>query len=168
MPDDHEGLEVAIIAAIAENGIIGDGGDLPWHYPEDLRRFKELTIGHPVVLGRRTYESIIDRLGQPLPGRTSIVLTTRKTEFPDGVIPVGSIDTALAHAKRRDDIVFVAGGASVYEQLLPRADRLLLTEIHEAYEGDRYFPEWDRDAWVERSRDERGEFAFVEYERRRG
>lgn len=160
------GVEVVIMAAVASNGVIGADGNLPWHYPEDLRHFKETTLGHPVILGRRTYESIVDRLGEPLPGRTSIVLTTRKPELPEGAVRAGSVESALALARERDDVTFVAGGASVYEQFLPRADRLLLTEIYEEHVGDTYFPKWNPDEWCEIAREERDDLAFVEYERR--
>ncbi|MFC7155133.1 dihydrofolate reductase [Halomarina halobia] len=162
--------EIALVAAVAANGVIGADGDMPWHYPADLRRFKRLTTGHPVVMGRRTYESIAARLGGPLPDRTNVVLTTRELDLPEGTVRAGSIEEALDAAREAaagaDDVVFVVGGATVYEQFLPRADRMYLTELRATYEGDTRFPEWDRDAWCEVDRDDRGEFAFVEYERR--
>jgi dihydrofolate reductase len=164
-PDVPENLTVVLIAAVAENGVLGRGGTMPWHYPEDLRQFQETTMGHPVVLGRRTFESILDRLDEPLPGRTNLVLTTRDLDFPAGAMAVGSVEEALAAASERSEVVYVAGGASVYRQLLPLADRLVITEIHECYEGDARFPEYDRSEWVERDRDDREELSFVEYER---
>ena len=166
-PEPDPGIELVIVAAIAENGVIGNGGEMPWHYPEDLRRFRETTMGHPVVMGRRTFESILDRLGEPLPGRTNVVLTTNPSLLPDGVVAAESIGAAIdAAAETGAGTAYVVGGASVYEQFLPRVDRLLVTEIAEQYEGDTYFPAFDEDAWVEVAREERAELAFVTYERR--
>ncbi|WP_224335560.1 dihydrofolate reductase [Haloprofundus halobius] len=175
-------MEFSLIAAIAANGVIGVDGDMPWHYPEDLQHFKETTTGHPVVMGRRTYESIARQLGGPLPGRTNIVLSRGEMDLPEGAVQADSIDAALAAAREavgengtenrhggddeNDETVFVVGGATVYEQFLPHADRLVLTEIHEAFEGDTEFPTFDRDAWTEVEREERDEFDFVEYRRR--
>jgi len=166
-PDAGADVEVVLIAAVAENGIIGDEGGMPWHYPADLRRFKEATTGHPVVLGRRTYESIVDGLGGPLPGRTNVVLSTRDLDLPEGAVLAGSVESALDAAADAPGggTVYVAGGATVYEQFLPLADRLELTEIPESPDGDTRFPEWSCDAWSEVSREEAGELAFVTYER---
>nr|WP_101297950.1 dihydrofolate reductase [Halegenticoccus soli] len=164
------GIEIALIAAVAANGVIGADGDVPWHYPEDLEHFKETTTGHPVIAGRRTYESIAARLGGPLPNRTNVVLSTRDPELPDGAVLAASVDEAVDAAREAaggDGTVFVIGGATVYEQFLPRADRLVLTEIDREFEGDTRFPEWDESGWEEVSRDERGELAFVEYRRRK-
>lgn len=165
-------VEIALVAAIAENGVIGADGDMPWHYPADLEHFKELTTGHPVVMGRRTYESIASRLGGPLPGRTNVVLSTRDLDLPDGAVLADSIEAALDAAAAAvgalpgGETVYVIGGASVYEQFLPRADRLVVTEIPESPTGDTRFPEWDEREWVEAEREEPGELAFVTYERR--
>ena len=173
----EDSLTVALIAAVAENGVIGRDGELPWYYPEDLRRFKEVTMGHPVVMGRRTYESIVERLGEPLPGRTNVVLTSGELDAPEGVLRADSIREALdlaRDASSEDDsdrdapgerVIYVIGGTSVYEQFLDRADRLVLTEIHDSYEGDAYFPEVDWSAWEERARDDREALSFVTYER---
>lgn len=168
--DPPADLTVAVVAAVAANDVIGADGEIPWHHPADLRRFKERTLGHPVVLGRRTYESIVDRLGEPLPGRTSLVLSTRDLDLPDGALRAGSVDEALALARqdcreRGVDTCYVAGGASVYEQFLPRADRLVLTEIPEEHEGDTTFPAWDREAWREVDRENHEDLSFVTYER---
>jgi len=159
--------EVVLIAAVAENRVIGVDGGMPWHYPADLQRFKDTTTGHPVVLGRRTYESIVDQLGGPLPGRTNVVLSTRALDLPEGTVLAGSVEAALeaARAAPGGETVYVAGGATVYEGFLPLADRLLLTEIPEAPEGDTRFPEWDEDEWVEVSRETVDDLAFVAYER---
>jgi dihydrofolate reductase len=164
-------MKLALVAAVAENGVIGTDGGMPWHHPEDLRRFKATTTGHPVILGRRTYESIVARLGHPLPDRTSVVLSTRDLDLPEGAVHAPDVGTALDLARtdcaeRGVETAYVAGGATVYEQFLPRADRLLLTEIHEAHDGDTYFPAWDRDGWREIDREDREALSFVVYERR--
>jgi dihydrofolate reductase len=159
-------MKLALIAAVGENGVIGDGKSIPWHYPEDLKHFKERTVGHPVIMGRRTYEAIVDRLGEPLPDRLNIVLSTNGVETKPGAVQVGSIPEAIAVASDTDsEIAFVAGGGSIYEQFLPRADRLCLTRIPEAPEGDTHFPEWDRSNWRLLEREERGDLTFLTYER---
>jgi len=164
--EDRE-IELVLIAAIAENGVIGDDGGMPWHYPADLAHFKETTMGHPVVLGRRTFESIAAQLDGPLPGRTNIVLSRSDPEVPEGVVVVESVEGAVEAAiEAGAGTAYVAGGATVYEQFLSRADRLVLTEVPEEPDGDTHFPEWDSGEWVEVERDEAGELAFVTYERR--
>lgn len=161
-------MEVVIVAAVAANGVIGAGDELPWYYPEDLRHFKETTMGHPVVVGRRTYESIVERLGGPLSGRTNVVLSGGTLDLPDGAVQARSVDEALELARDAEGgkTVYVAGGATVYEQVLPLADRMVRTELDAAYEGDVHFPEWDPEKWVEVDRETRDELSFVEYERR--
>lgn len=170
-PEPPADLTLTLIAAVAENGVIGAGGGMPWHYPADLAYFKETTTGHPVILGRTTYESIAGQIGGPLPDRTNVVLSRRDLDLPEGAVQAEHLDEALdlaaADARERGvDEVFVAGGARVYEQFLPVADRLRLTEIADAYEGDTRFPERDAEEWVEVARDEREDLAFVVYERR--
>ncbi|MFC7071324.1 dihydrofolate reductase [Halobaculum lipolyticum] len=170
-PERADGeVRVALIAAVAANGVIGADGGMPWHFPEDMRHFKETTTGHPVVMGRRTYESVAADLGGPLPGRTNVVLSRSEPALPASVVVVDSVEAALdaareAAADRGVDTVYVAGGGAVYDQFLPLADRLVLTEIHESYEGDTGFPEFDPADWRVRERDERGAFDFVTYER---
>jgi dihydrofolate reductase len=161
--------EIALIAAVAENGVIGVDGEMPWHLPADLRHFKETTMGHPVVMGRLTYESIAADIGGPLPGRTNIVLSRGSPDLPAEVVVVDSIQRAVDAAREAagdTERVYVIGRATIYEQFLPRADRLVLTEIHDAYEGDTRFPSWDRSEWTERSREDHDGFSFVEYDRR--
>jgi len=169
VPEEATDLDVVLIAAVAANGVIGAEGELPWHYPEDLQHFKRTTTGHPVILGRRTFESITDRLGGPLPDRTNIVLSRLMTDSThEDVHVVSSPEAALSRAAEETDVrtVYVAGGASVYETVLPVADRLHLTELEAAYEGDTTFPEWPPgDDWVERDHDEREELNFITYER---
>jgi dihydrofolate reductase len=167
-------LELAAIVAVAENGIIGRDGEMPWHLPEDLAHFKETTMDHPVIMGRVTYEGILEALGEPLPGRTTIVLTSRDLETPENAVVARSLEEALRKAETaaderhgRSDTAFVAGGATIYEQFLPAVDRLIVTEIRDEPDGDTRFPDWNREAWEEVARDERDGFAFVEYVRER-
>jgi len=160
---------ISIIAAVADNGIIGRQGDLPWRLPADMRYFRRVTMGKPVLMGQRTFESI----GKPLKGRATIVLTDDPSFTAEGCVVRRSIDDALdAAAASGADEVMIAGGASVYAQLLPRADRLYLTEVHAEIEGDVSFPEVDARAWREISRQARAadeknlsDVDFVIYER---
>lgn len=168
MTAENHSPTIALIAAVAENGIIGVDGEMPWHLPADLQHFKETTMGHPVIMGRLTYESIASDIGGPLPGRTNIVLSRGSPDVPDEVVVVDSIEQAVETAQQvagATETVYVIGGATIYEQFLPQADRLVLTEIESPYEGDTRFPEWDRREWHEVDRDERDGFAFVEYRR---
>ncbi|MFB6193982.1 MAG: dihydrofolate reductase [Halobaculum sp.] len=163
-------VSFTLIAAVAANGVIGADGEMPWHIPEDLAHFERTTTGHPVILGRRTYDSIVAQLGDPLPDRTSVVLSRQDRSFPDGAVHAESVPAAvrLAAADAADrgvDRVYVAGGATVYAAFLPLADRLVRTELDEAYDGDTRFPAWDRTAWTETDREDHDAFAFVTYER---
>ena len=171
-PDLETDLELVLIVAVAENGVIGRDGEMPWHIPEDLKHFKRKTTGHPVIMGRVTYESILEGLGEPLPERTSVVLTSRDLETPENVVLARGLEDALEKAERVAearhggvDRVFVAGGGTVYEQFLPVADRLVVTEVEMEPNGDTRFPDWDDEEWREASRDEREGFAFLEYVR---
>ncbi|WP_136591920.1 dihydrofolate reductase [Salinigranum halophilum] len=163
-------VEYVLVAAVAANGVIGREGEMPWHLPADLRHFKETTTGHPVVMGRRTYESIAAQLGGPLPDRHSVVLSSQDLDLPAGATVVGSVEAARraatdAAARMGVETVYVVGGATVYEQFLPDADRLVLTELREAYEGDTTFPAYDEDEWAEVERESHDGFDFVTYER---
>ncbi len=158
-------MQVILIAAVAANGVIGRDGTLPWHLPADLAHFKETTMGHPVIMGRIAYEDIERALDGPLPGRTNIVLSRGEPNVTEDVIVADGPDEAIAAAEAVDDVAFVAGGASVYEVFLPRADGMILTELEDAYEGDVTFPAYDPEQWREISRRHREEFAIVEYER---
>lgn len=165
-------MRVSLIAAVAENGVIGKDGEMPWYYPADLEQFKEQTLGHPVIMGRVTYETIVDRIDGPLPERTNIVLTRNpeRVDASHSAVHVATSKDEALELGRQDgaEELFVAGGASVYEQFLPVADRLVITEIHETYNGDTRFPEWDRDEWREIERDDREELSFVTYRRDTG
>ncbi|WP_430505575.1 dihydrofolate reductase [Haloparvum sp. PAK95] len=168
--DVPEDLTLALIAAVAENRVIGREGEMPWHYPADLQHFKETTTGHPVIMGRRTYESIVDALGEPLPERTTVVLSRSALDLPENAVQATdlqeAVETAAAAADDMGvDTVYVAGGGTVYEAFLPVADRLVLTEIHETVAGDTRFPAFAEDEWTETARDDREELSFVTYER---
>jgi dihydrofolate reductase len=162
-------MRITLIAALARNRVIGNEGALPWRLPDDLKHFKELTLGKPIVMGRATYDSI----GKPLPGRRNLVLSTRASTI-DGCTVVRSIDEAL-EAERDAEELCVIGGERVYASFLPIADRLELTEIDAEVEGDARFPEFDRSrfvvAWSEpHPADARHAYAFrfVTYDRRPG
>jgi dihydrofolate reductase len=162
---------ICIVAALARNRAIGRGNRMPWHLPEDLKRFKRLTSGHPVVMGRKTFESIVAATGKPLPLRENIVITRSVDWSCAGCVIVHSIGAALDAAGRSRD-VFVIGGAEIYALALPLARHLYLTEIDREFDGDTFFPKFDRAQWREISRDPRPPaadegfaYAFVEYER---
>ena len=133
---------IYLIAAVAKNGVIGARGKLPWHLPEDLRHFKKLTLGHPVIMGRRTWES----LGRPLPGRDNIVVTRTTGYEAPGASVAASLAAAIALCSG-EPAAFVIGGAEIYAAALALADGLVLTEIQQDFEGDTHFPQWDRSAW---------------------
>lgn len=156
-------MRVSLIAAVADDGVIGRDRDLPWRLPADWRRFKRLTMGHHLLMGRRTWESI----ARPLPGRTIVVISRGAPELPAGVHLAASLDDALALARRAgDDEAFIAGGAQIYRLALPLADRLYLTRVHARPEGDVFFPALDWSRWRRRRchhhpADERNECAHT-------
>jgi dihydrofolate reductase len=162
-------LRISLVAAVARNGVIGRDGGVPWRLPEDMHRFRELTMGHPVVMGRRTWESLPDRF-RPLPGRDNVVVTRNPDWAAQGADRAGSVEDALRLLERAET-VFVIGGGEIYAAALPLADELALTEIDAEIEGDTRFPDWDRAAFEEVSRESRvaedgTPFAFVTYRRR--
>jgi len=146
-------MKVALVVAMDERGAIGKGGGLPWHLPADLARFKRLTMGHHLIVGRRTWESI----GRALAGRRIDVVTRHpeRLSLPEGVVAAGSLEEALARAAGDGDgEAFVGGGASLYRDALPRADRLYLTRVHATVDGDTFFPPFDPASWRETAREE--------------
>jgi dihydrofolate reductase len=153
---------VVLVAAVAENGVIGASGDIPWHLPEDFRHFKATTLGHTLVMGRATYDSI----GRPLPGRTTIVLTRDPGWSADGVLVAHALDDALEMAEDLPGDVMVAGGAQVYAAALPIADEQVLTEVHASPEGDTFYPAFDREEWSEVRREPHAGFDHVWWTRR--
>ena len=140
---------ISLVVAVADNGVIGRGGALPWHLPDDLKFFKEVTLGKPVLMGSRTFESI----GRPLPGRRNLVLTRRSLKAGAGVERVGSIAEALALVPEAPELC-VIGGAALYAEALPQAQRLYLTRVHCFVPGDAYFPPWVASDWHEVARRE--------------
>lgn len=135
---------LSAIVAMAENRIIGKDNKLPWHLPADLKHFKTITTGHPILMGRKTYESI----GRPLPNRTNIIMTRDASYQAAGCIVVTSIEDALKQAAAHDaGEIFVIGGAEIYKQLMPHIQRIYLTIVHQPFDGDVYFPELDMKKW---------------------
>jgi len=160
-------MRVCLVAAVAANGVIGREGALPWHLPEDLKYFKRLTLGKPVIMGRKTWESI----GRPLPGRHNVVITRQSGYAADGAIVVDSPDAALRLLESEPEVM-VIGGGGIYRAFLERADCLYLTEVDVDVDGDARFPEFDRSEWREVSReahaaDERHayDYAFIRLDR---
>lgn len=155
-----------LIAALGKNGVIGIANRLPWRLPDDLKHFKALTLGHPVLMGRKTFES----LGRPLPGRRNIVITRNAHYRPAGAEVAGSIEQALALCQDAAEVFFI-GGADIYRQALPLAERLHLTEVDASPAGDAFFPAFDRARWRESAREARRDesvgldYAFVVYQR---
>jgi len=166
-------MNIVLLAAVAENGVIGRGNALPWRLKSDMAHFRALTMGKPVVIGRKTYLSI----GKPLPGRTAIVVSRDRTFAAPGIVVAPSLEAALAVARgdalRRDvDTIIVAGGAEIYAQAFPLATSLAITAVHKCIEGDTRFPLIDPKMWHESARSEHApatedeaSFAFVTYVR---
>jgi dihydrofolate reductase len=148
---------LVLIAAVARNGVIGHRGGIPWHLPEDFAHFKATTLGHTLVMGRATYDSI----GRPLPGRQTVVLTRDPAWHDEGVIVAHDLDSALALAADLPGDVYVAGGAHVYAAAMQRADEQVLTEVHQSPEGDTFYPAFDPEQWVEKRREARDGFDHV-------
>ncbi|MFT5710717.1 MAG: dihydrofolate reductase [Halioglobus sp.] len=169
-------MKLSVIVAVAENGVVGKNNALPWQIPADLQYFKRTTLGKPIVMGRKTFESI----GRPLPGRTNIVISSNPAYAAEGVSVVSSLSDALALARKvalidGSDELMVIGGAAIYESAVPLADRLYVTEIHASVAGDAYLSPLDWDNWVECSREWHAaiepntyDFSFVVYDRTNG
>jgi dihydrofolate reductase len=152
---------VVLVAAVADNGVIGAGGDIPWSIPEDLRHFRATTRDNPVLMGRSTFESI----GHPLPYRTNLVLTRDTGWTADGVLVVHSVEEGIARARELAGDVMVIGGGHVYAAAMPLADAQVLTEVHSSPMGDTHYPAWDRTGWRETRREARDGYDFVWWER---
>ena len=153
---------ISLIVAVSENGVIGKNNELLWKLPDDLKRFKKLTIGHPIIMGRKTFDSI----GKPLPGRTSIVITRNSDFKMDGIIVSHSFEEALKQAEiLESNEVFIIGGGEIYKQALPVADRLYVTEVETIIAGDAFFEIENPEQWIESERtahpaDDRHNLAF--------
>jgi dihydrofolate reductase len=166
-------MRIVLIAAFAQNRVVGIENRLPWHLPEDLKYFKRTTSGKAIIMGRKTYDSI----GRPLPNRTNIVITRNPNFTAPGIKVVASLEGAIELAKEVNyindvDEVMIIGGASIYESALPIADRLYLTHVHAEVEGDAYFPEVNFQKWTETSREDYKsseknpyDYSFVVYEK---
>ena len=159
-------MKLTLVAAVAKNGVIGASNALPWYIPEDLKHFKQVSTGKTVLMGRNTFDSIMERLKKPLPDRINVVVT-RNLDFkaPDGVLVFRDLDSALTYLSDRDEVI-VAGGGQIYSQTINRADKLILTEVDKEMEGDVYFPEYDKTDWKETQREDMNGFSWVEYERK--
>ena len=154
--------EIIGIAAVAANGVIGAGNDIPWRIPADWQRFKALTMGHVLIMGRKTYHSI----GRPLPGRTTFVITRDRMWRGDGVRAVPLLDEAIDQALLLNPpTIFVAGGGEIYRAAWDRLTGLEITEVYQRPEGDVTFPEIDPDEWIETAREPRDGYSFVSYRR---
>jgi dihydrofolate reductase len=155
--------EIIAIAAVASNGVIGAGNDIPWRIPADWQRFKALTMGNVLIMGRKTYDSI----GRPLPGRTTFVITRDRMWRGEGVRAVPSVDEALDQALLLDSqMIFVAGGGEIYRAAWKRLTGLEITEVEQDPDGEVTFPEIDLDEWIESSRERHDGYSFVSYRRR--
>lgn len=164
-PVSSAAMTIALIAAMAANRVIGRDNALAWHLPEDLQHFKRMTLGHHLIMGRKTYESI----GRPLPGRTTVIVSRQPDYHVEGCLVAHSLDQAFALCAGQDQ-VFVVGGAEIYSQALAHADLVYLTELSVPVEGDAYFPELDPLLWQLEQREPRQgpdfAFAFTTYRRR--
>lgn len=156
---------ITLIAAVAQNNCIGNHNTLPWNIPEDLQRFRELTRGKTVLMGRKTFESILAMLGKPLPNRKNIVITTQTSlRVPPGVEVFHSLDNAL-EAYRNEDL-WIIGGAQIYTETIHQADRLEITHVAQTIDGDAFFPSIDPHTWKETARETHEGYSFVTYERK--
>ena len=155
--------EIIAIAAVAANSVIGTENDIPWRIPADWQRFKDVTMGHVLIMGRKTYDSI----GRPLPGRTTFVITRDRMWRRDGVRSAPSLDVAFDQAMLLNpDIIFVAGGGEIYRAAWDRLTGLEITEVNQNPDGEVTFPEIGPDAWIETSREPHDGYSFVSYRRR--
>ena len=160
--------KITIIVAKSANHVIGRNNELIWHLPNDLKRFKALTSGHPIIMGRKTYDSI----GRPLPNRTNIVITRNLDWKPEGIKIVNSLEKAIELAEKIDPEIFIIGGGNIYQQALDLADVLEVTEVHQDFEGDAFFPEINCEIWKETFREKHEtdekhavEYSFVRFEK---
>ncbi|MBF1096847.1 MAG: dihydrofolate reductase [Riemerella sp.] len=161
---------ITIIAAIGKNNELGKDNQLLWHLPEDLKYFKKMTLEHPIIMGRKTYESI----GKPLPNRTNIVVSRKEDWFEEGILIVPSIKDAIKHAKKINEQIFIIGGGNIYEQTIDLADCLKITQVDFQTKADAFFPKIDENIWqktdeIHHPKDEKNayNFSFQTWERRK-
>lgn len=164
---------ISIIVAKAKNGVIGKNGEIPWNLPDDLKHFAKITRGHPVVMGRKTYESVVKRLGHPLPDRKNIVITSQGDFNAPGCVVIQSINEAIDMFADQNEEFFIIGGGEIYKQFLQFADKLYITEVDMEFEGDASFPQFNKNDWKQISalhhdKDEKHkfEFTFLEFVRK--
>jgi dihydrofolate reductase len=143
-------MKISLIVAMASNRAIGLNGQMPWHLSADLKRFKQITMGHPIIMGRLTFEAI----GRPLPGRINIIVSRNPGYEIENCIVVDSVEAAISHGCQLADEVFIIGGATLYEATLPMADTLYITQINQDFEGDTFFPDIDLSDWTEVERED--------------
>ncbi len=167
-------IKTSLIVAMAENQCIGKDNQMPWHISDDLKRFKALTTGHPVIMGRKTYESILGYLNKPLPNRTNIVISRTGFENTHDVPIFSDLEQAISHAKSiaetdGENEVFIIGGAQIYTQSIELADSIHLTKVHESVDGDAFFPDFNEQDWQESERADHMEheppYSFITLER---
>ena len=152
-------MNISLIVAMAENRVIGDKGLMPWHLSADLKKFRAITTGFPIVMGRKTFESI----GKPLPNRTNLIISRNLDYQQAGCLVFNEMYNAITHGCQLADEVFIIGGATLYESLLPVANTLYITQIHRDFTGDTWFPEIVRDEWTEVSREDINDDASVDF-----
>lgn len=161
-------MKISLIVAMASNRVIGINNQLPWHLSADLKRFRQITMGSPILMGRKTYESI----GRPLPGRTNVIISRDPAYKQEGCLVFNDIETAIESCGQKFQEIFVIGGSELYESMLPMADTLYVTLINKEFSGDAFFPDIDARHWVEVSRedidddpDARFSYSFIKYEK---
>ena len=159
-------MKISFVVAVSENGVIGSHNAIPWLIPEDLKHFKQVTMGHVCLMGKHTFDSIMSYLKKPLPGRTNVVISRQKDlVLPEGVITYDSLDKALQEIKT--DELMVIGGGQIYQQLYDKGlvDKLYMTHVHKHIDGDVLFPNVDWAKWIETKKEDHDGFSFLEYER---
>lgn len=157
-------MSIALIAAVADNGCIGKNNKIPWHIPEDFKYFKKMTTGKTCLMGAATFKSILEYLGKPLPDRKTVVLSRNENiNLPPEVKRFSSVEEALD--KLKDQEIFICGGASIYAQTINTANTLYITEIHQAPDGDTFFPIINKNIWKEVSREDHTDYSFVTYKK---
>lgn len=158
-------MTLTLIAAVSENNVIGNKGVIPWRISEDMKRFKALTMGHPVIMGRKTFDSIPAKF-KPLPGRTNVVVTRNRNFNYEGIEIAHSIEDAILRAKKYGDLSYVAGGEEIYAHTIGLADAMEITHVRGNYNGDAFFPDISAEKWREVMRDDFDGYSFVTYERK--
>ena len=161
-------MKITLIAALAEDRVIGRGDEIPWDIDGEQEHFRDKTFGHPVIMGRKTFENIVGKLGKPLPGRLNIVMSENESYNYNQTVSARNKQAALEAAEDSyEDEVFIAGGESIYEQFIDDADRMVLTWIKEVHDGDVYFPDFNMDEWQTQSQTIKNNYSIIDYERRR-